>query len=71
MSKAKVVKTEFGWEVAFIGNDGIWEIQSGFALSTKAEAEAALRALEEADVRVRISERDYQAGYAYACGYYD
>ena len=70
--KAKVIKTELGWEPAFLNeNDGEYYIEPGFALPTKKAAEAdleqSLRVCEQIDAQDRI----YQAQYAYACGYRD
>ena len=65
--RAKVIKTEFGWEPAFdTGNGEGYVIEDGFAKPTRAEAQAALDASLECE-----SESRYAAQYAHACGYID
>lgn len=68
--KAKVIKTENGWEPAFL-YDGGWEIEPGFALPTKREAEAALRRDIEQCAIIDAQQCAYSSGIDYACGYRD
>lgn len=69
--KSKVVKTECGWEPAFLDLYGVWSIEPGFAKPTKKEALAALRADEENARKIDADNRAYAAGLDYACGYRD
>ena len=68
--KAKVLKTEFGWEPAY-WYDGIWNIDPGFAKTTRREAQAALDADLDQCLAIDAQQRIYAAGMDYACGYRD
>jgi hypothetical protein len=67
--KAKIVKTEFGFEPAFWNEDsGSYVVEPGFAKSTRDEAQEALnrdlQSCRDSDFQSRI----YEAQIAYACG---
>lgn len=70
MKTAKVVKTDQGWEPAFLWK-GEWMIEPGFARPTRAEAVAQLKRDLEQSARIDAQQREYARGYDYACGYVD
>ena len=68
--KAKVVKTENGWEPAFLDSaTGVWGVEPGFAEATRKKALDSLRRALVLDEACDADCRVYQAGYDAACGY--
>ena len=67
-----VIETENGWEPAFWDeNLREYVIEPGFALPTRAEAQASLdRDIAQSDA-IDAQQRIYESQMAYACGYRD
>ena len=72
MKRAKVIKTEYGWEPAYWSEHfKEFVIEPGFAQPTRALAQAALDADLQSSLQIDADQRAYQAGVDHACGYHD
>jgi len=68
--KSKIIKTSQGFEPAFFYDD-VWNVEPGFAESTRKAAEQKLAADSEQCRVIDAQQRLYAAQYAHACGYHN
>jgi hypothetical protein len=70
--KAIIIKTSKGFEPAFWSAEfREYVIEPGLACSTRKQAKHELDVARRKSEEIAASEAEYQAQYAYACGYRD